>query len=214
MQAIILSLLYLLSFCIFIFTTFSDKYHKYRPLTKTITSIIFVLSYLILDASKPLMLIALILCMLGDFFLGIIKNDKKIFMIQGLVCFMMAHIIYIYLMCQDISFKLTDLIIPIIGLLFIYFISHKLKMDLKNKALPIYLYSFIVFFMGSKALYILLYSTHSGADVFAIGGILFLISDLILLFLYFKFKNNTKLQLANSILYYLAQYLMVISFLI
>lgn len=154
------------------------------------------------------MLLALIFCMLGDVLLGYTKNDKKVFMVPGLLSFLLAHIMYITVMNHFVGFHWFQLIFSIFGLVLLKIVTYTLDIHFGFKRYVIWLYTFIIFMTGSKALGLLY--THQNICM-GIGGISFLISDFILLFLYFKYKNNKILQFSNSIIYYFAQYMFAIS---
>lgn len=209
----ILTIFYMISLISLIFTTFYEKYRKYRIISKSATSFIFILLYLCAANSINLfMLAAVIFCFLGDVFLALQKNNQKTHMLHGIAAFLLAHIMYIAVMQRYVSFHFIQILWSMIGVLILKFITSQLKIELGKKKTMIYIYTFIIFLMNSLAISTFITQSNMFGYLLGIGGTLFVLSDMILLFLYFKYKNNLPLQISNSMTYYTAQYLMVISF--
>lgn len=210
---IFLTVLYCISLFSLIYTTFHNEFKKYRVYTKTITSLLFVLLYLnVAKVINIYMLSAVLLCLLGDFLLALTRNGEKTHMIHGIIAFLCAHFMYISAMLSHSSFAFVQFLFPLFGLFLLKTIISKLNIELGNKKTMIYIYTCIVFFMNSQAIRLLTTHFNSFGYLLGIGGTLFMISDMILLFLYFKYKNNLTLQISNSLIYYTAQYLMAIAF--
>lgn len=212
-MTILLTLFYIISLVGLLYTTTHKHFKKYRIYTKSLTSMLFILLYL--NVSKEInlfMFSAIVLCFLGDFFLALQNNDKKTHMIHGIIAFLCAHFMYISVMLSYSSFRFIQFLFPLLGLFLLKIITSKLNIELGNKKVMIYIYTFIIFLMNSQAIHIFITKCNTFGYLLGIGGTLFVISDMILLFLYFKYKNNLPLQISNSITYYTAQYLMVISF--
>lgn len=212
-MAILISCLYLVLFILLIYVTLNEKLFKYRFIFKLVTSFCFVIIYLVTFKKFDFfMFLALILCVCGDGFLAYIKDGKKVFMVYGMASFLLAHIMYINVMLSHSRFVLVDSFISIIALVALKLLTLKLDMYFGAKRYIIWLYTFIIFLMVTKAIDVLVLKQDMFSLLFGIGACLFVISDIILMLLYFKFKDNKTLQITNSVVYYLAQYLMAISF--
>ena len=205
-------IIYWLSFSIFLYTTINEKLNKYRPLTKGITSFCYVLIYLLFNQHFNLMmLIALICCFLGDLFLAF-KKINKVYFILGMLSFLLAHIFLLKLMMEYSPLNLINFSMAIIALILLKITTYKLDIHFGFNRYIIWLYTFIIVLMGSKALNLAIFHSSLSTIVLGIGGTIFIISDIILMLLYFKYKNNMKLQLANSCLYYFTLFLFAIAF--
>ncbi len=205
-------IIYWLSFSIFLYTTINEKLNKYRPLTKGITSFCYVLIYLLFNQHFNLMmLIALICCSLGDLFLAF-KKINKIYFILGMLSFLLAHIFLLKLMMEYSPLNLINFSMAIIALILLKITTYKLDIHFGFNRYIIWLYTFIIVLMGSKAINLAIFHSSLSTIILGIGGTIFIISDIILMLLYFKYKNNMKLQLANSCLYYFTLFLFAIAF--
>ncbi|MCI5774291.1 MAG: lysoplasmalogenase [Erysipelotrichaceae bacterium] len=209
----IISIFYWLSFLALIYVTSSRTLQKYRIFCKALTSSLFIAVYLILNKQLDMVMLgALIACFIGDILLGYKKNGHTQYLVYGASAFLIAHLLYIYVMSQFASLQLSDTLLSIFALIILKLITYKLDIHFGSKRYIIWLYTFIVVMMGNKAFDIALTQPSLFGHMLGAGGILFVLSDFILLFLYFKFKNNLQLQLTNSFIYYLAQYLLALAF--
>lgn len=209
----IITICYWISFGLLLFTTIKPKFNKYRPLAKGITSFLFILIYLVLnDHFDLIMLAALLCCFCGDVLLAFKKNGQKRFFVSGMLAFLLAHALFLMVMTYYAPFTLVDTIMSIVALIVLKIITYKLDIHFGYKRYIIWLYTFIVVLMGNKAIDMAIFAPSAYAILLGIGGTLFVISDIVLLFLYFKYKNNLLLQLTNSCIYYLAQFLLALAF--
>ena len=209
----IITIGYWISFGLLLYTTIEPKFNKYRPIAKGVTSLLFVSIYLILnDHFDLIMLIALLCCLCGDILLAFKKNGQKRFFVSGMLAFLLAHTFFLMVMTHYAPFTLIDTIMSIIALIILKVITYKLDIHFGYKRYMIWLYAFIVVLMGNKAIDMAIFAPSAYAILLGIGGTLFVISDIVLLFLYFKYKNNLMLQLTNSCIYYLAQFLLALAF--
>lgn len=205
---------YIISIMSLLYITFTDPHSIYRSVTKTLASLCFVLIYLInTNKIDPFFLMGLVSCMLGDIFLSIEKNQQKRFMQLGIFSFLLAHCFYCLSFSNLVSYHIYDLILSLIGLIILKIISIKFDIHFGSKRTIIWTYTFLIFLMAKKAFDIFYYDPNTQTLFLALGAWLFVLSDTLLVFLYFKFKGNTLLSISNSIVYYSSLYLLILAFL-
>lgn len=168
--------------------------------------------------SKMLIVGGLIFGLIGDILLDlkiIYPEDNNTYLFSGVISFTLQHItifIAIFLLTNFNNIignlyliLLIPLLITIIG-----YLSFKLfKMDLKNALIISLLYLFLLSYV---TMYYLI-STIKDINLIylLIGMILFIFSDLILSFMYFKDNQKNKYMIVlNHVLYYSAQILIAI----
>ena len=205
-------IIYWLSFSIFLYTTINKQLNKYRPITKGITSFCYVLIYLLFNHHfNIMMLMALIGCFLGDIFLAF-KKINKIYFILGMLSFLLAHFFLLKVMIEYSPLNWLNFTMAIIALILLKIATLKLDIHFGFNRYIIWLYTFVIVLMGTKAINLAIFHSSLSTIILGIGGTIFIISDIILMLLYFKYKNNMKLQLANSYLYYFTLFLLAIAF--
>ncbi len=162
--------------------------------------------------AKP-MLAAFFFSAVGDVLLALDKDEGILFVI-GVASFAAAHVMFLIVFCNispikkiDIGVTAAALVGFIALLLFGNFNYHGL--------LPVIIgYTIIVSFMMIKALS--LWRSREGrkktAYLIMAGGVLFLLSDLLLLFCLFGENTPAAVQAANWLIYYAAQICLSASF--
>lgn len=157
-----------------------------------------------------LLLLGLVLCAAGDVFLGLANKAKKVRakpFLAGGISFMLAHFVFCALLFMLNGASWHNWILPILLWLVLYGLEKKQHIKLKKMRLLAYVYAFCIGVLAGKAIEMLWL-----ADVFmqgilvAVGGVLFLISDIILLFLYFGVKRARWTRYANLTTYYIGVY--------
>lgn len=182
-------------------------------LLKSLTSLLFVLAgscgYIRHKEkrvfSRPVFL-AFLCAMVGDVLLAV-DRTQGIFFVLGVASFAAAHVLYSLSFCRVCAVAKKDLA----GTLVI-FIGLVLLLTLGNfefhGLFPVLLgYAAVISFMTVKALSLFRCRKEQGkASVLIMsGGVLFLASDIVLLFWLFGIGIPEGVQWANWILYYLAQ---------
>lgn len=160
---------------------------------------------------------ALLLCALGDVLLGVAnrvsqKVDKLPFVV-GAISFTLAHVLFCVLYYHLEGFRWYDLVLPLVLMLVLYLLEKTDKVRLK-KIRPLgYVYTFVVALMVTKALELLATPALApeAAVRIAIGAMLFLCSDVVLLFLYFGTKKQKWLRGLNLLSYYAGLWLLALS---
>lgn len=182
-------------------------------LLKGITSLCFVLTGVYGYARNKnnrmfsrTMLIAFVCSMIGDVFLAIDKT-QGLFFVLGVVSFAAAHVLF-FLTFSKVS-PLTKTDIAGIAVLFIAMLPLLIFGDFEyHGLLPVLIiYAVIISSMCVKALSLW---RCRAAGIFSIvlimcGGVLFLLSDVVLLFWLFGKGMPKEVQAVNWVLYYAAQ---------
>lgn len=155
------------------------------------------------------MLPAFICCFMGDVFLAFYNKYKKrrIFTF-GLLAFLAGHIFFIRWFAQIQPIDIADFIVPLLGVGITYYLTTG-KIFHTGRLRPfVLIYAFFVTFLAEKGVRIAL-AFHSAAHFLSgIGSVLFLVSDISILFLYFWRKRNKKIHLFNLYTYYAGIYLL------
>lgn len=222
--------------------TFLAKCNKKRSVEgvfiKNITSIFFILTAVFAIMATgggiygALTLTGLVFGMLGDIYLDqkwVYPNDMKKYLYAGFISFGIGHLFYIagmiFHLSQLVYFNMYYCFIPIalgavvaVGNLLL---EKPMKQDFGEFKPIVTIYSFILSAMvGFAVLGAVLTAVHSSKffDMFityAIGSVLFLVSDLILSPMYFAKGKNTPLNFVlNHATYYAGQYLIALTVLL
>ncbi len=191
---------------------FLNDYTTEMILLKSTASLFFVLAgfygYIRRKDNRAFfspILIAVICCMAGDVFLAF-DSDGLLF-VFGVTSFAAAHVLFSVAFCKISPVKKADIVATIV--LLIGFLGFLCFFDFNFKGLfPIViLYATIISFMAIKALSLWPYrnSNVMGITLLIFGGVLFLVSDLVLLFWLFGIAPVKEIQSLNWVLYYLSQ---------
>lgn len=187
---------------------------------KILTSVLFVITGLTSYCSNPknkryftFIFLGLIFSLFGDTFLGIDSNGGIVFYI-GVLSFAIGHIMYTIGLCKCTKYKIIDFIIFLLIATPIILLVVLGDFDFQGMILVICMYAIIISFMVSKAIALSrIYKENKKAVVLTIAGaIMFLISDIILLVLFFYRVKYDILQQLNWIIYYPGQGLLALSF--
>lgn len=150
------------------------------------------------------MLACLCLCAAGDVLLGLANLHAGFFsrfFSAGAVCFVLAHIGFCLLFGAGAGWRPALFVLPmfLVGAAALA-ARDKRRFRLRRMALPALVYSFFVGLMCAQSFS---YALHTGIWLAAAGGALFLVSDCVLLFLYFYYKKRRAFRALNLITYYL-----------
>lgn len=197
----------LLSFYYLVSTKYTGL--KFRWFVKGLSIILLsVFAYFNCNESiASFLCISLLFSSLGDMFLA--YNDEKFF-IQGLITFLISHLIYSFLFFSNFSYHSlsipSHIIISFIILTHAFFMLKILIPKLNHLKFPVLIYMTALIIMGFGAIY----SNYSNPLLF-LGALLFIISDSVLAIQ--KFLGN--FRGANQIIwitYYIAQIFILLSF--
>ncbi len=237
-QPLLFFVLYTIPFTFLMMTRSCPKYRKYYVIAKTINSIGFITvsifcAYYGANVGTLLSFMpALLLCLIGDVILGfynmICERDenepsqgeastiftaKTATFILGLLSFAFGHAFFIYAFSKMQRLTWVDFVFPILAI----FISIGLtKLDGMNTGkftILIAAYSFMVAMLFSKGLHLVLAQFSAQNLLISIGATLFLISDTLILFLYFYNKKYEAVHIINLATYYYGMFFIALSLL-
>lgn len=162
------------------------------------------------DAFGLKIFIGLIFGMLGDIFLNLRfvlkENGQKAFLV-GILMFLIGHILYLAALIPLSNSVVIDIVIGAIlaGLLLTYIFK---TMEVK-KAFKIFgvFYLGAVIIMTVMAIHIAFATGNTHDIVYAIGAVLFMSSDIVLIFNTFSGTTRFSLRITNLSLYYIGQVL-------
>lgn len=198
---------------------------------KSATSVMFILTGVFLTIGKPSLYSALIIAglvcgILGDIWLDMkfmYRSDEKFLTNAGFISFSFGHFFYIAAIIAGAapSFKaialLPSLGIAVIAGCAVYFGEKIMKLKYGSYKMISTLYGALLFFTTVFGLFTCIFSgfnENTHLFVFFIGGVLFVISDLILSGTYFgEGKNRPVDIITNHVSYYLAQFIIASSIL-
>ncbi len=198
---------------------------------KAITSVMFILTGVFLTIGKPslysgLIVAGLVCGILGDIWLDMkfmYKADEKFLTNAGFISFSFGHFFYIAAIIFGAapSFKAVSLLpsaaVAVIAGCAVYFGEKIMKLKYGSyKAISTF-YGALLFFTTVFALFTCIFSgfkANTHLFTFFIGGVLFVISDLILSGTYFGEGKNRPVDIVtNHVSYYLAQFVIASSIL-
>lgn len=157
---------------------------------------------------------ALLLCAFGDVFLGVAnqkatKPSRRPFL-GGVASFSVAHLVFCLLFYGMLPFHWYDLALPVLILAIMFTLEKRDRVRLKKMRGPACIYAFLMALMAGKAVQ-MPFAYAGGLYLLSVGAVLFMVSDVILLFLYFGVRRAPWLRTANLLTYYVGVYLMAAS---
>ena len=185
-------------------------------------SLFFVLTGLLASGkcSEPgfarTILIGLVFGMAGDILLNLRfvfpENGQKIFLV-GIVAFLIGHILYLAALIPLSSNLAACVAIgAVLASLLLYRIFTTMEVKPAFKVFGV-VYLGAVIIMTTVAIGNLLSSFSTTALVYAVGAVLFTVSDIVLIFNTFGSTSRFSMRIANLSLYYAGQMLIALSLL-
>ncbi len=154
----------------------------------------------------------------GDIWLDLkfcYKADEDFFTKLGFLCFGIGHCFYYAAVISGVSAFRAVSVLPALGValvaaLVVYFGEKAMKLHYGDYKIISTVYGAVLFFMAAFAFFAALFAglkENMHLVVMAIGGVLFIISDLILSGTYFgEGKNRPVDVITNHVSYYAAQF--------
>ncbi len=192
---------------------FQNDLAGWTVLLKSLTSILFVLAglcgYIKRKENRKIsktMMAALVCSLAGDVFLALDK-EQGIFFVLGVVSFALAHVMFSVSFCRVAAVKKADF-----AGMFLIFAAEMVILLTGDFAFqgmfPVLAgYAAVISFMTTKALSF--WRCRRGRErtayMIMAGGVLFLLSDILLLFWLFGNGTPKEIQSVNWLFYYLAQ---------
>ncbi len=152
----------------------------------------------------------------GDFLLGLAHTDRnyrgKAFLL-GAAAFMLAHAAFYVAYTVNFGFHMVDLFFPLIFAACMFIVVRSERFALGRMRIPGLIYPFFVALLVSKGATLLFFEGWAIRHGLVLcGGLFFLISDIVLLFMYFRVSPSKKpLGVLNLATYYLAMGLLGMS---
>lgn len=194
---------------------------QYYTQAKGFTSLLFVLAGFLswrlgarhARAEFALLITALVLCALGDVLLGLANRGETLRMkpfLCGTGSFMLAHVLFCVLFYRQVGFAWYDVLLPLALLVTTLILDAKKVVHLGRMKIPGCVYTLLVGLMCTKALEAAFVAGAVGyrAVLTAVGAVLFLTSDVVLLFLYFATNRQKWHRYVNLSTYYAGIYLL------
>lgn len=217
----ILISLYVLLFAFLISTWYIEKLKKHHLLAKALNSLAFVAAGFYFAQTGgafsstyfAFTIAALLLCMVGDILLAVTPGKAgSMWFFAGVATFLLAHLVFCVGFSRLAPFTVVDFIFPIAFVGLIYALTGMKNMQIGTMRPVVCLYSFFVALLASKSITLFLaLGAFPGTWLLMLGAILFCLSDLILLFVYFSTKEMPFLRFANLFVYYAATILLAAS---
>ena len=169
-----------------------------------------------------LLIFGLLFGLHGDIFLDlkwVYPPDDHKYLLMGFSVFGIGHLFYIAAITMTAGLKLGNFIIPLVlGLVIAIgnlLLEKPMKQDFGKFRPIVTVYGFILAFSTGTALSAMIASDFAAAWVlFFVGGVLFLLSDLVLSPMYFGEGKNTPINFViNHTLYYAAQFCIALTIL-
>ena len=198
--------------------------------TKNATSLFFVATAGIALLRHPfayeygvMILLGLVLGMLGDIYLDqkwVYPDDSDKYLYAGFISFGIGHLFYIpaiYYTAHKFGLSYSLVWIPIVFAAvvcaFVLLTEKATKQDFGKFRPIVAVYGMVVAGMAGTSILAAIVTAQPTFIVCAVGGVMFLISDLILSPMYFgpKEKNNFPNFFINHLTYYIAQFLLAYS---
>lgn len=209
---------YTLTVALLLYVAYTHRHFKYYTALKAIAGLGFVSLGLFnskWDSFSIPMIFAFAACLLGDVFLGLANNKQKYFgklFICGLCSFAIAHILFSLGFTFFAPLSLSDLGICAISFGVTFIIANNKTFRFAKMKIPALCYSVFVGLACSRGLNAAFaLFTYKGLFM-ALGAVFFLISDCLILFLYFPVKKPRKIvRVLNLLTYYIAMLLLALS---
>ncbi len=163
------------------------------------------------------MTFGLVFGLLGDVWLDlkwIYLQDKDSYLYSGFIFFLLGHVCFVTAVFKVGPYTPSSLVVAFAAALVIAFVAilmeKPLKMHYGKFKWIVFLYSFMLALTMTMAMTL---AVITGFDkmwtVMSVGGLLFLLSDLVLSGMYFGESKNTSFNIVlNHTLYYAAQFIM------
>jgi len=146
--------------------------------------------------------------MAGDVILGIkakSMEERDKLLSTGMLVFGLGHLVFFAALLTHSSFTFFALGIAAGSVPFVFILKEKEQMQMGNLLLPSVLYMFVLSLVAAQAWHGYIIAGDSWFLMMAIGLTLFLLSDVVLSFIYFAYRTGPLMQAINLSLYYAAQ---------
>lgn len=216
-------------FLVIFLVTCKDKRSVKGVFTKNVTSLFFILTAAAAMLKNEaavgnrgyglFVLLGLVLGMLGDIYLDqkwVYPDDMEHYLNAGFIFFGIGHVFYICAIAKGAEFSVKHLLIAAaVGVVVAVgnlILEKPMKQDFGKFKAIVTAYGFILSAMAACAVVAAIKTHYTGFIIYAVGSVLFVLSDLILSPMYFAEGKNTPVNfILNHLTYYVGQYLIAIS---
>ena len=201
-----------------IFLCFAFRKLIFKSIAAVLTSVLAVTNLIIsIKIYKKRKLLPNILICIGVVIGAIADIMMNINFVAGGVLFALGHILYLIALYQISKFKLKELFIIVLAVIISIVIIFVPYVDFGDFAILIVLYAIILSLMFAKCINAYLFNAKKSPlyAILAIAGFLFYLSDMMLLFGYFKSSGADSIIFDKIclMLYYPAQIMFAVSIL-
>lgn len=158
-----------------------------------------------------LMLPGILFCFVGDVFMALYNRQRKRqHFLLGVGIFLSGHLCFVRWLCSKQPITIFDLIIPILAVCFTWYLVSRRDIHTGKMQPFVVLYAFFVALFLSKALHLAWSEPTSAHIMIAVGSILFFVSDVSIIFLYFQKRKGAAVHIFNLATYYAAMFLLAV----
>lgn len=155
------------------------------------------------------MLPAFLCCFFGDILLAVYNlSHKRRYFLGGLLVFLAGHLFFLCWLCAAQPLGAVDFLFPATAVAAIFSLTSMKSMHMGKLRPAILFYSFFVALFFSKGVHLAVVQTSKSHFMIAVGTALFLMSDISILFLYFRKRKGCGIQLFNLATYYYGMFLL------
>jgi uncharacterized membrane protein YhhN len=185
---------------------------KYYVQAKTVSSLAFLAVLVLAPAGCGQMLPAFLCCFAGDVMMAVYNlHRRKKYFLAGLFLFLAGHVCFVIWLAGIQPMAAVEFLFPAAAVLFIFGLT-SLKQIHTGRLRPfILLYAFFVALFFSKAAHLFWSGFSIPNAVIAGGAMLFAMSDISILFLYFSRKKGNAIHVFNLATYYAGMFLLASS---
>lgn len=149
-----------------------------------------------------LLMCPLLLCAFGDLFMGFYQvRRKKRHMLFGMVFFLLAHLgLLRMLFALDKRLGVWNLLVPAAALAVFFVLKKVFHLHPGRLLVPVCIYAVFLALMLSKSLEQMILHPGIASAWIGVGGLLFFLSDLTIIFLYFyKFRQKSSRRVCHYV---------------
>ncbi len=188
---------------------------KYYLEAKILNSAAFVTVFLISTYisgevhSFWLMLPGILFCFVGDVFMALYNRQRKrMHFLLGVGVFLSGHLCFVRWLCSIQPLVIYDLIIPILAVCLTWYLVSRKDIHTGRMKPFMILYAFFVALFLAKGQHLAWSEPTAAHLMIAVGSILFFVSDVSIIFLYFQKRKGIAVHIFNLATYYAAMFLL------
>lgn len=159
-----------------------------------------------------IMLPGFIGCIIGDIILAMKHKNHFLY---GLIAFLIANLCFLWFFSHYKGITVEELFLPVFSMILLTVLAYLPKMNYTELAIPIRMYTFVIAWATSKSIIVYLAMPSMMFLYCMIGFLLYLLSDLILLFYkFYECDYKKQLRLMNLLCYYCGMFMIAYSLIV